>query len=429
MTTTMTTTTLPPQVLLEARLASHALDDPAGETRAKLSARLDAAWAGRRVAVAAGSRGIDRYAEVVAAVVAALKAAGAHPFVMPAMGSHGGGTAPGQVEVLETLGITEAAVGAPIVSNVETVEVARAPLGFRVLTARDALQADAVVLVNRVKPHTDFASPTFGSGLQKMAAIGLGKIEGAFECHNAASRHGHEAVIREAARLVIGRLPVLLGVALVEDGHHRLARVEALPGPEIEAGEPALLQQARDFMPSLPFPEIDLLVLDEIGKNVSGAGMDTNIVGRGVDGRPREDRRTTVRSLYVRGLTPESHGNAVGMGLADVVRSRLVHEMDPKSTYTNALSAMTPAMVRTPMHFDTDQECLKAALRMAGAAGAQARIVRVRNTLALGRLVVSPALAAEVAGRSDLHVIGPERPWTFDAQGDLAPAADPLAAA
>jgi hypothetical protein len=180
-------------------------------------------------------------------------------------------------------------------------------------------------------------------------------------------------------------------------------------------------------MPLLPFKEIDVLVLDEIGKNVSGAGMDTNIVGRGVNGLPREDRSTTVRSLYVRGLTPESHGNAVGMGLADVVRTRLVREMDPKSTYTNALSAMTPAMVRTPMHFDTDTECLRAALRMSGAAEDRARIVRVRNTLALDRLVVSPALAAEVRDRDDLRMMGPETAWSFDPQGDLAPAGDLLA--
>ena len=422
-------TTLPPQMLVEARLPSQPLADPAAEVGARLRSRLDASWSGRLEAVAAGSRGIDRYSEVLAAVVAALKAAGARPFVMPAMGSHGGGTAPGQVEVLETLGITEASAGAPIVSNVETVELAQAPLGFRVLTARDALDADAVVLVNRVKPHTDFASPTFGSGLQKMSAIGLGKIEGAFECHKAASRHGHEAVIREAARIVIGRLPVLLGVALVEDAHHHLARVEVLAGPEIEAGEPPLLRQAREWMPSLPFKEIDVLVLDEIGKNVSGAGMDTNIVGRGVDGRPRDDRRTTVRALYVRGLTPESHGNAVGMGLADVVRTRLVKEMDPKSTYTNALSAMTPAMVRTPMHFASDEECLKAALRMSGAADSSARIVRVRNTLALDRLVVSSALFAEVRARDDLRVVGAQRDWAFDPQGDIAPAADLLAGA
>ncbi len=412
---------LPQQMLVEARIKSQPLEDPGAAVAARLAARLDAGWSGRRVAVAVGSRGIDRYAEVVRAVVATLQAAGARPFVMPAMGSHGGGSGPGQVEVLQTLGITEETVGAPVVSTVDTVELARSPLGFRVLTSRDALSADAVVLVNRVKPHTDFASPTLGSGLLKMSAIGLGKIEGAFECHQAASRHGHEAVIREASRAVLQRLPRLLGVALVEDGRHQLARVEVLSGPEIEAQEPELLRQARDFMPALPFPEIDVLVLDEMGKNVSGAGMDTNIVGRGVDGRPRDDRRTTVRALYVRGLTPESHGNAVGMGLADVVRTRLVEALDPKSTYTNALSAMTPAMARTPMHFPSDAECLRAAVRVSGASEASARIVRVRNTLALDRLVVSAAFAPELTGRTDLQVLGPSRDWGFDPSGNIAP--------
>jgi hypothetical protein len=422
-------TTLPPQMLVEARLESQPLADPAGEVERRLGARLDASWSGRRVAVAAGSRGIDRYAEVVAAVVATLKAKGARPYVMPAMGSHGGGTPSGQAEVLLTLGIDEATVGAPVVSTVDTVELGRSPRGFRILASRDALSADAVVLVNRVKPHTDFASPTLGSGLLKMAAIGLGKVEGAFECHQAASRHGHETVIREASRAILGRLPLVLGVALVEDARHHLARVAVLGGSEFEAEEPALLRQAREWMPALPFPEIDVLVLDEIGKNVSGAGMDTNIVGRGVDGRPREDRRTTVRSLYVRGLTPETHGNAVGIGLADVVRTRLVREMDPRSTYTNALSAMTPAMVRTPMHFDGDAECLKAAIRMSGAEPSSVRLVRVRNTLALDRLVVSTALAGELRGRDDLRVVGPEREWVFDAAGNLAPIADLLAEA
>jgi hypothetical protein len=412
---------LPKQVLLEARLASRRLADPAAEVRARLQPRLDASWAGRRVAVAAGSRGIDRYAEVVRAVVDTLKASGARPFVMPAMGSHGGGTAAGQVEMLGTLGITAESVGAEIVSNVESEEVAALPMGVRVLTARDALAADAVVLVNRVKPHTDFASTALGSGLLKMAAIGLGKIEGAFECHRGASRHGHEAVIREVSRAVVARLPRLLGVALVEDGHHQLARIEALSGPEFEAGEPELLRQAREWMPSLPFPEIDVLVLDEIGKNVSGAGMDTNIVGRGVNGLPREDRRTTIRTLFVRGLTPESHGNAVGMGLADVVRTRLVAGIDPKSTYTNALSAMTPAMVRTPMHFPSDAECLQAAMRMAGASADTVRFVRVRNTLALDRMIVSAALAEEVRDRADLHARGPARDFGFDEKGDIAP--------
>jgi hypothetical protein len=410
---------LPHRLRVEARLAARALPDPAADVRARLAARLAAPWKGRRVAVAAGSRGIDRYAECIAAVVGALRAAGAVPFVIPAMGSHGGGTPAGQAQVLEALGVTETSVGAAIVPDTGTVELGRSELGFRVLAARSATDADAVVLVNRVKPHTDFASLTLGSGLRKMTAIGLGKIEGAFECHRACYRLGFERVLAEAARFALARLPPVLGVALVEDGHHRLARVEVLEASEFEAREPELLAQAREWMPLLPFPEIDLLVLDEIGKNVSGSGMDTNVVGRGVDGLPRPDCRTAIRSLYVRRLTRESHGNAIGMGLADVVHQRVVESLDPLVTFTNALSSMTPATVRTPMHFASDAECLGAALRISGVDPDAARIVRARNTLALDRLEVSLALLPQVQSRADLQVIEPAAAWSFDAAGEL----------
>jgi hypothetical protein len=421
---------LPHQMLVETRLESHALRDPGAETRSRVDAGLAGRdWAGRRVAVAVGSRGIDRIVSVVRAVVEALKARGARPFLLPAMGSHGGATAPGQVEVLEALGITEEAVGAPVVSSLETADLGEAPLGFRVRASRDALGADALVPVNRVEPHTDFSSPSLGSGLLKMIAIGLGKPEGAFECHRAASRYGHEAVIRQASPLVLAKLPPVLGVALVEDARHQLARVEVIDGKDLEAREPELLRQARAWMPALPLSEIDVLILDEIGKNVSGAGMDTNIVGRGVDGLPRTDRRSAVRILYVRGLTPESHGNAVGMGLADVVSSRLVASVDTRSTYMNSLSAMTPAMARAPMHFESDALCLEAAFRMAGVDVDTARVVRVRNTLALDRFVASAACAPAITGRDDLRVIVPPREWRLGAGGDLDPADDLLSEA
>ncbi|HEV8254139.1 MAG TPA: hypothetical protein VGQ78_05255 [Vicinamibacteria bacterium] len=420
---------LPAQMLVEARLPSHALEDPA----AAAASRLDAFLAGvdcrdRRIAVGLGSRGIDRIAEVGRAVVAALEARGARPFVIPAMGSHGGGTAEGQVELLESFGITEESTGAPLRPSMDVVELGCTAAGEPVFTAREALESDGVVLVNRVKPHTDFESVRVGSGIIKMTAIGLGKVEGAAACHRAARRHGYEEAILAAARVVRSRLPLLAGVALVEDPHHRLARIEVLPAAEIEAREPALLAQARAWMPALPFAEIDVLILDEIGKNISGAGMDTNVVGRGVDGMPFLAARAKARTIYVRGLTAESHGNAVGMGLADVVRSRVVEVMDSRATYTNALSAMTPATVRIPMHFDTDAECLKAVLRVSGADAERARIVRVRNTLALDRFVASEVYAAEVAARDDLTVVRPPRPWGLDAEGNFDPAGDLLAA-
>jgi hypothetical protein len=332
------------------------------------------------------------------------------------------------VELLESFGITEESTGAPLRPSMDVVELGCTAAGEPVFTAREALEADGVVLVNRVKPHTDFESVRLGSGIVKMTAIGLGKVQGAAACHRAARRHGYEEAILAAARVVRSRVPLLAGVALVEDPHHRLARIEVLPAAEIEAREPALLAQARAWMPALPFAEIDVLILDEIGKNVSGAGMDTNVVGRGVDGMPFLAARSRARTIYVRGLTAESHGNAVGMGLADVVRSRVVEVMDSRATYTNALSAMTPATVRIPMHFDTDAECLKAVLRVSGADADQARIVRVRNTLALDRFVASEAYAAEVAARDDLTVVRPPQPWRLDAEGNLDAGGDLLAA-
>ncbi len=421
---------LPAQMLVEARLPSHALENPAAEAAGRLDALLAGVdCRGKRIAVGAGSRGIDRIAEIVRAAVTTLKARGARPFIVPAMGSHGGGTAEGQVELLDSFGISEATMGAPLQPSMDVVEIGRTPAGEPVFTAREALEADGVVLINRVKPHTDFESVRVGSGLVKMTAIGLGKVEGAAAAHRAARRHGYEESITAAARVVRARLKLLAGVALLEDAHHRLAQVEVLPAAEIEAREPALLAQARSWMPSLPFPEVDILILDEIGKNISGAGMDTNVVGRGVDGMPFRSARSRAKNIYVRGLTPESHGNAVGVGLAEVVRSQIIRDMDSHAMYTNALSAMTPATVRVPMHFDTDAECLKAVLRVAGADAEKARIVRVRNTLAVDRFVASEAYAAEVAERDDLTVVIPPRPWTLDAQGNFDSASDLLAAA
>ncbi|HVR69867.1 MAG TPA: lactate racemase domain-containing protein [Vicinamibacteria bacterium] len=418
--------TLPRQMLVEARLPSHALADPAAETTARLEAALGGmAFSGRRLGVGVGSRGIDSLPLVVRAVVDWLRARGARPFLLPAMGSHGGATAEGQVDLLRSLGVTAESAGAPIEPAMDVVDLGPTADGVPVFISRPALEADGLVLINRVKPHTDFESPRLGSGLVKMAAIGLGKIEGAATCHRAAQTLGYERAIGEASRVARGRLPLWAGVALLEDAHHRLARVEVVPAAEVDAREPALLAQARAWMPALPFADIDVLVVDEIGKNISGAGMDTNVIGRGVDGKPFAAATGKARVIYARSLTPESHGNAVGIGLADVVSTRLVESMDRRITYTNALSALTPSTVRIPLHFDTDAECLAVAARLVGKDPAEARVVRIRSTLALDRFVASEAFAAELAERSDLAARAPAQAWPltpggdFDAKGDL----------
>ena len=419
-------TKLPRQILVAPPVARHALADPASELHQCLTGEWASEdWAGKRVAVAVGSRGIDRIAEMASTVVQWLRARGATPFIMPAMGSHGGATPEGQRGVLATYGVTEAAMLVPIEASMDVAELGETVSGVPVVVSSVALGADAVVLINRVKPHTDFGSAVLGSGLLKMAAIGLGKAEGAFRCHRAASMHGHEAVIHAVSAVVLARLPRPYGIALVEDGAHHLSRIGLMRGPEISGGEPALYAMARAWMPALPLEHIDVLVIDQIGKNISGAGMDTNIVGRGVDGRPMVGRRSEIRVIYARGITPESKGNAVGIGLADIASRRLVDEMDPVSTYTNAVSALTPATARIPINFRTDAECMGAAIRISAADLSDVRIARIRHTLALDRIVLSEACVPLLS--KDVEILAGPAEWRFAADGNFEAATDLLA--
>jgi hypothetical protein len=419
-------TKLPRQVLVAPPVARHALADPSAELAQRLNGEWGGDdWAGKRVAVAVGSRGIDRIAEMAGTVVQWLRARSATPFIMPAMGSHGGATPEGQRGVLATYGITESTMLAPIDASMDVVELGEMATGVQVVVSAVALGADAVVLINRVKPHTDFGSEVLGSGLLKMSAIGLGKAEGAFRCHRAASAHGHEAVIRAVSSAVLARLPRPYGIALVEDGAHQLSRIGLMRSAEMPGREPELYALARSWMPALPLPDSDVLVVDQIGKNVSGAGMDTNIIGRGVDGRPMAGRRSEIRVIYARGITPESKGNAVGIGLADIVSTSLVDQMDPVSTYTNAVSALTPATARIPINFRTDAECMAAALRISAADLSDVRIARIRHTLALDRVVLSEACLPLVS--TDVQILVAPTEWTFGTDGNFDAATDLLA--
>jgi hypothetical protein len=411
---------LPKQALVMARLEAHRLQDTGAETAAQLDATFpEGALTGRSVAVGVGSRGIDQLATIVSAAIAKLKSIGARPFIFPAMGSHGGATAEGQKEILASFGVTEESTGAPINASMDIVEIGRTENDIRVFASRPALEADAMLFINRVKPHTDFVSDRIGSGLRKMLVIGLGKAAGAFECHRYASgpkpKFGYERMLIEVSNFVLNNLPSIFGLALIEDGYHKLSRIEALAGQRIAEREPELFRLSRAWMPALPFERIDALIIDEMGKNISGSGMDPNVIGRREGLNPRQE----ARAIYVRSLTHETHGNAIGVGMADVVSDRLVNEIDKVSTYTNALAAMSPGSVRIPMHFANDAECLTAALRIAGADTAEARIVRVRNTLALDRFVASSAFASEIAERDDLTVIQSSIDWRFNDDGNF----------
>lgn len=376
---------------------------------------------GDTVALTAGSRGITDIDVVLRILVDRVRAAGGDPFVVPAMGSHGGATAEGQTAVLASVGITPERLGCEVRSAMDVVEVGRSPLGLPLWTDACAHDADHLLVVNRVKPHTLF-SGAIESGLAKMLAIGLGKREGATAIHRAVDAHAWEVVLADVIPVLAARTRLLGGIALVERSDERTALVAGVAGDRILAEEPALLERAREWMPRLPFAEVDILFIDEIGKDISGSGLDPNVVGRKV-APPRDDRgaaRATVRHLVVRGLSPATGGNALGMGLAEVCRSRVVAGADPVVTRVNALTSGNLRAAAAPIDLATDVEVLDALLPLLGGRPpSEARILWIRDTLHLDTVLASRPYLAEVRERADLEVRGIPAPLPFDADGNL----------
>jgi hypothetical protein len=393
----------------------------AGFQREAITGRLHRS---ARIAVAVGSRGITGVREITRAVVERLQAAGAESFIIPAMGSHGGATAEGQRTILSDYGVTEASMGVPIQASMDTCCLGRTADGIEVWTSRAALHADGIVLINRVKPHTDF-SGDLGSGLVKMSVVGLGKREGAVIFHAAAGRLGHLAALRSMASITLHRLPILAGVAVIEGFHHETSRVVVLSRDEIPDQEPRLVKEAAETLPRLPFGDIDLLVVDRMGKDISGTGMDANVTGRYVHGylsslQPAPPGQPTIRRLLVRDLTPGTRGNAIGIGMADFTTTRLVRAMDLHATYTNAVTALSLQAAKVPIHFESDRETLLQALATLGLPnGAEARVVRIRDTLSMACLQVSEAFETEARTREDLEVLAAARAMEFDDEGNL----------
>lgn len=407
---------------LRQRFDPTCLADPAAEVHAQL-ARLDLGRVvrpGQSVAIAAGSRGIARLPEILRATADHFRALGAAPLVVPAMGSHGGGTAEGQRRVLESLGVTETAVGCPIRSSMETLVIAQADEGFPIHFDRLAFEADHVVVCNRVKPHTRFAG-TIESGLMKMLLIGLGKCEGAAVYHRAIHDYGFDRVLRGATAKVLSEARVLCGIAIVENAFDQPARIEALRAEEFAACEPELLALARRLMPRLPFDAADVLLVDRIGKNISGTGLDANVVGRKFDDHKAIEGETPrIKSICVRALTPASGGNAIGIGLAEFCHARVLAAMDARSTRLNALVSGHVSAAMLPLDYPTDREMLAAALSSAGLAEpAAARLLWIRDTLHLETLAASEAYLAEARSRDDIDVLDAPGQLPFDAQGDL----------
>ena len=356
---------------------------------------------GMRVAVGVGSRGITNLAPIVRSVIDLLRhLRSSRPFISPAMGSHGGATPSGQQNVLAGYGVTPESTGVSFETSMDVDQIGTVGDSYPVVFSRAALQADAIVIINRIKPHTDFFGK-LGSGIQKMLVIGFGKHVGAANAHQVASQVGHEAVIRETAKVLLSKVPVLFAIAILEDQHHQTHDLQVIRGDEILEKEDALFLQSQQLLPRLPFSNIDLLIVDEIGKEISGSGMDTNVIGRSVFGyisslRPQPSQEIHISRIFVRDLTPATNGNAIGIGLADFTTTRVVNSINREYTYTNTLTSLGLACAKIPLYFDTDREALERAIgSLFYEKDSDLRIVRIKNTLSVDHMLVSERLTLE----------------------------------
>jgi len=371
---------------------------------------------GQKIAVAVGSRGVADIVMITRVAVAQIKRRGGIPFIVPAMGSHGGATAAGQQEILANLGVTEAAVGCPIRSSMEVVEVGRLDNGLPVLMDRLAYEAEGIVVINRVKPHTAFRAPV-ESGLSKMITIGLGKQKGADSCHAYSFKYMYEFIVK-MAQIKIARTPILFGIATVENAYDQVALVEAVPAEDIIERDAELLTIAKKNMPSILFADMDVLIVDYLGKNISGDGMDPNITGRYPT--PYASGGPAINKLVVLNLTSETHGNANGIGAADFTTDKVEQAMDRVATYMNGLTSTVVSPLRLPAVMGSDKQAMQAALKTCNAFDrTKARVVRIRDTLHLGEIMISEALLSEARNLDHVTILGSAADWCFDEKENL----------
>jgi hypothetical protein len=413
---------LPRLLLVRQTLPDRGIKDIPGTVARELS---QAGFASRlkpgsSVAIGVGSRGIANLSVIVRAVVDYWKSQGMQPFLFPSMGSHGAATAEGQAQVLADYGIHEAAMGCPVRSSLEVVDLGKTPEGIDTFVDRLAFESAGIMLVARVKWHTDFDAK-IESGLYKMMAIGLGKQAGAKRYHSYAYTMGIETVIRSVGRRVLESGKILGGLAILEDGNHNTALLAAVPVESMAPREEELLALAKSWTARIPVAQLDILIVDEMGKNISGTGMDAKIVNRNAAGSynpwtfaPRIGR------IFVRDLSPKSHGNAVGVGMADIVTDRLVNHIDWAQSLMNALTANHPAVVRTPIHLPTDRECLEAMAPTVGKLNLmELKIGWIRNTLELSSLILSETLRDEIEANPSLTIAGGPIEIRYGADGNL----------
>jgi len=377
---------------------------------------------GQTVAVACSSRGITNYGLIVKEVVSSLKALELNPFIFPAMGSHGSATAMGQQQVLAHLGITKASTGAPVRSSLEVIQIGKTSHGVPVLLDKLASEADHVVLINRIKKHTEFEHE-FESGLLKMMAIGIGKQAGAARYHQAMFSYGYADAISAIADVVMHQVPILFGVGIVENGYGQTAQIGICPRDQIKSQEIGLLKLAKQLAPSLPFREADVLFIDEMGKEISGSGFDTKVVGRiGMPLVSPDPEYPKIKRIVVGDLTADTEGNATGVGIADFITQRLLDKIDRQASDMNNITGLSPEMGKIPIALASDQEALTVAIRCLGLVSPEKlKIMRIKNTSQLSEIEVSEAYAREFEGRSEIEIIRPKQPWDFDGEGNLPP--------
>lgn len=394
------------------------ITDIPGAVRGALAPLAGQVRPGLRVAVTAGSRGIAGIPQILRAVVSALRDLGAEPFVFSGMGSHGGATPVGQRALLAHLGITEAAVGAPLRITSDALAAGTTESGHVLYCDAEAHAADAILVVNRVKAHTSFRGE-LESGLFKMVCVGMGKHPGATQVHKLGARQIYPA-IREMGRLALQKLPILGGLAILENGYEETARLEFLAPADLEAGERRLLAESKAMLPGLPVQELDLLIVDEIGKTFSGTGVDTNVIGRWkVPDMPEPDFPQIGRIVTLR-LAAASEGNANGLGLADFTTRKLAEAIDWNVTLTNISTTNFWGRAQCPPFLPSDQAAIDWALRSLQLPPEhRVRAARIRNTLHLDQLWVSPAVLDEVLAAGTCTLLEPARPLAFDAHGDL----------
>jgi len=407
-------------IAIEQRLYARRVGDtPAAVSRACAEAGLAARVKhGHRVAITVGSRGMANLAAITRAVVAEVKALGGRPFLLPAMGSHGGATAKGQTELLASLGVTAESTGAPIRASMSTERVGTTSHGLPVFTSREALRADGLIVMNRVKQHTDFAGE-YESGLMKMLAIGVGKREGAAAMHSRLCP-GLREDVPEAARLLLARLPVVAGLAILENGYNDTADIVGLSPNQIPAPEKELLRRVRRTAARLPFPELDLLIVDWIGKDISGIGLDTHVVARRMLWEEPSFRGPRIRLIAALDLTEASHGNALGIGIADLMTDRLRDKIDLDVVRTNVLHTGWLNRAKLPLSFSNDRQVLRAAFVALGAPDPRrVRVLRIRDTLHLSRMWISEGLLEAAERHPRIRVLAGPTAICFDSAGNL----------